>query len=473
MPNQSEAYRKSGNDETSSIVAQASKDRSNPLIPVPVDPTHVYPVTSFPSLSVFEISLKHPALVVPARRTADIRRELKHAILYRPKLKCVYPLLDLDQTPSDDNPRTSYRKIVLVNRPDIYEDQVLKDLLESSECCKEDHLITVGYADWTVDEVLKQLLPVEEVPSAFEIIGHLAHINLREELLPYKYLIGKVLLDKNAPRIKTVVNKIGSIDTEYRTFGMEVIAGNQEEGWSRVCLKEEGCQYELDFRQVYWNSRLGGEHRRLVDIIHQDAKAKKKEQDQTLVVADLMAGIGPFAIPLTCKGKGENEVKVYANDLNPASYEYLEINAKKNKCENLQCYNMDARAFCHHLLDKGIEFNHVIMNLPATAPEFLDAFRGFAGKTLPRIHVHCFGPKESQRSEQEAVERCVAALGCALDLEEHEVSVHLVRDVAPKKNMYCVSFNLPKSVCDLPRIDLEHTITEPSGEPDTKRTKLL
>ena len=65
------------------------------------------------------------------------------------------------------------------------------------------------------------------------------------------------MLEKNSPRIQTVVNKLGSIDNKYRTFGMEVIAGNDNENdgesWSDVLVKEEGCEYRLDFRKVYWN----------------------------------------------------------------------------------------------------------------------------------------------------------------------------------------------------------------------------
>jgi len=55
------------------------------------------------------------------------------------------------------------------------------------------------------------------IPFSFEMIGHIAHLNLRDELLPFKEIIGQVLIEKN-PKIKTVVNKIGKIETEFQTF---------------------------------------------------------------------------------------------------------------------------------------------------------------------------------------------------------------------------------------------------------------
>ena len=111
----------------------------------------------------------------------------------------------------------------------------------------------------------------------------------------------------------------------------EVIAGNDNDGWSLVTVKEHGCTYTLDFRKVYWNSRLSSEHRRLVDIISNEADDNNKDNESSslLVVADLMAGIGPFAVPLSKRG-----IRVYANDLNPSSYKYLVANSKKNKCNN-------------------------------------------------------------------------------------------------------------------------------------------
>jgi tRNA (guanine37-N1)-methyltransferase len=116
-----------------------------------------------------------------------------------------------------------------------------------------------------------------------------------------------------------------------------------------------------------------------------------------------------------------------------------------------------------------MEIDHVIMNLPATAPDFLDAFRGFTGQHLPRMHVHCFAPKSSEAQDyQDAVDRCAAALGCPIERERDDVQVHVVRDVAPNKNMLCVTFTLPSQVRSLPRVSLEDS---PSDEPVAKRLK--
>jgi len=426
-------------NENISLVASAllKPENQKPIFSIPDDKSYVYSVSSFPPPSTFIISVTYPALIIPARRTAELRKALKNALLQRAKTKLVYALSEKDPLPPEKEPsmvdntkrRKMFRKMLLIDRKGIYEQPEVENLLNTGEFAKSSHTVTTTYADWTVDEVLR---------------------------------LGKVLLDKNAPKIKTVVNKVGNIETEFRTFGMEVIAGNEDEGWSEVTVKEEGCRYALDFRKVYWNSRLVGEHRRLVNLIQEDSESKGRK----VVVADFMAGIGPFAVPLTAKG---NNVEVHANDLNPFSYKYLVLNREKNKCKNLKCYNMCARAFSHHLQDEGVEIDHVIMNLPASAPEFLDALRGFSGKRLPRIHVHCFGPKGAGSAENDLlIERCSKALGHVLRKEEDELSIHSVRDIAPSKNMYCVSFSLPESVRDLHRIE----ILPQNDEPDTKRKRL-
>lgn len=188
------------------------------------------------------------------------------------------------------------------------------------------------------------------MPAAFETVGHIAHLNLREELLPFKHLIGQVrppcfscpldlprtlrsvrrgaggrdvmwaggvapsllpphpatihwpihcwaawhpphpphasanprfthtahrthtqphtqhtrkappfaplvqvLLDKN-PRLRTVVNKVGSIGNEYRVFDMELLAG---EGDTVTEVRQHGLRFRLDFARVIEGGRGG------------------------------------------------------------------------------------------------------------------------------------------------------------------------------------------------------------------------
>jgi tRNA (guanine37-N1)-methyltransferase len=54
-------------------------------------------------------------------------------------------------------------------------------------------ILKVSYENIAVEDVLRKILPAEvvEIPSSFEQVGHIAHLNLREEVLQYKKLIGK------------------------------------------------------------------------------------------------------------------------------------------------------------------------------------------------------------------------------------------------------------------------------------------
>lgn len=44
----------------------------------------------------------------------------------------------------------------------------------------------------------------------------------------------------------------GQIETEFRTFPMEVLAGDED---FEVSVKESGATFKFNFRDVYWNSR--------------------------------------------------------------------------------------------------------------------------------------------------------------------------------------------------------------------------
>lgn len=179
------------------------------------------------------------------------------------------------------------------------------------------------------------------------------------------------------------------------------------------------------------------------------------------LVCDIFAGVGPFSVPLAAKRK----CLVFANDLNPDSFLWLQENIKLNKIPSvqIQSYNMDGREFirkAHADLarlkgpsDSTPEFrlfNHYIMNLPASSLQFLDCFAGLSTDKLvsdaviPRIHCYLFA-----RLNEDPLELLrIAMHAYPLDVVKHDIVLHNVRRVAPTKDMFCVSFNMPLDFLD-------------------------
>ncbi|KAI8974632.1 Met-10+ like-protein-domain-containing protein [Pilobolus umbonatus] len=333
-----------------------------------------------------------------------------------------------------DKDSTQY-KLVLLNM-----NTKIEDLTQGQKTCVDEkskgiipYSLTVGYDYWTADQLLHSILRDDDIPTAYTVTGHIAHVNLKESDLPFKQLIAQIILDKNK-KITSVVNKTNQIDNTYRNFQMEILAGDNN---TLVELKENECKFKFDFAQVYWNSRLQAEHHRLVQMF--------KPGD---FICDVMAGVGPFSIPAAKRG-----AIVYANDLNPASYHWLCENIQLNKLnsDQVKAYNMDGRLFIQQAIhdlwaDKKKTFQHFIMNLPAIAIEFLDAFIGvyrhhqdaLSPASLPIIHCHCF-----TRDHLDITKRLHQTMGVPVEGDCH---LHFVRTVAPKKDMYCVSFRLHPEV---------------------------
>ncbi|KAM0714846.1 hypothetical protein Q7P37_009310 [Cladosporium fusiforme] len=340
--------------------------------------------------------------------------------------------------------------------------------------------LTLDYSYWTYHDIMSSILPEDEqgeIPSGFSQVGHVAHLNLRDEYLKYKNIIAEIIVDKN-PTVTTVINKIDDVgeENEFRTFRYELLAGPDD---LNVTVSEEGCIFKFDYSKVYWNTRLNTEHRRLVAMF--------KEGE---AVCDVMAGIGPFAVPA-----GKKNIFVWANDLNPESYASMVDAVKRNKVQDyVRPFNEDGKSFiptsAAALLksDRKVEvfkkisrreatanvkpevlktfqepkvFNHYVMNLPATAIYFLNNFSGLypaelqkelpEGTQMPLVHVYCFSTKSDDNVEEgkKICEEITQQLSFTMKpgkIEDGDVEIHDVRDVAPKKRMFCASFRLPTEV---------------------------
>ena len=51
--------------------------------------------------------------------------------------------------------------------------------------------------------------------------------------------------------LKTVLTKVGTIETVYRTFDYEILAGNDKPGWSITTVQEHNHTFQLDYTKVY------------------------------------------------------------------------------------------------------------------------------------------------------------------------------------------------------------------------------
>ncbi|CAN1331310.1 tRNA (guanine(37)-N1)-methyltransferase 2 [Linum perenne] len=464
--------------------------------------------------SNFDVHLKLWALRIPRELCKAATRILNGYLFEKPRVKPI----------TEDPTCEKNRYMILsenIQNPELSEIPVEKrdELKKICEIEAVPYSLTLGYSYWSA--------------------GHVAHLNIHDELLPYKDVIAKVIYDKNHPRIRTVVNKVGSISNEFRVPKFEILAGDND---MVTEVKQYGATFKLDYSLVYWNSRLEHEHIRLV--------SQFRPGD---IICDMFAGIGPFAIPAAQRG-----CVVYANDLNPNSVHYLKINAKINKVDDfVLAYNMDARKFISQVMtmpvcknnlvepdngcanenveaveeakksqelaavvSKGLpvgiprdqadqedalenldgsltsakrssdccseedgknpgsavqnlekdetgmtgkvrankrmkqsklpkpntweHIDHVIMNLPASALEFLDAFRRLIPRQcwkgdLPLVHCYCF--IRANETKETIVTKAESALGAQIQ----DPMLHRVRDVAPNKAMFCLTFRLPEA----------------------------
>ncbi|KAK3906868.1 putative undecaprenyl pyrophosphate protein [Staphylotrichum tortipilum] len=449
-------------------------------------------------------TLSDTKLIPHYRKALQAGRELLHADRISPI--CHHP----DQTLASKG-----TKCLLLN-PSVKPEAsntwgpILTEGVQKKELTVFPYQLHLDYDYWSFRDVMGSILPEElheEIPTGFNIAGHVAHLNLRDNYLPYKYLVAEILLDKN-PQIKTVINKVDNVgaESEFRTFQYELLAGSDD---LNVQVAEGNCTFEFDYSKVYWNSKLETEHRRLINIFQPGE-----------VVCDVMAGIGPFAVPA-----GKKNVFVWANDKNPESFKCLEAAIKKNKVSQfVRPFCADGREFIHTAAEAVLSasrngehatiackvkpqaprapspsrpgsppskkarrpakveneaipipptISHFVMNLPASAIEFLSSYRGvYAGQEalfhplgpakLPVVHVHCFSYKADDETPGADIrERISRELGYPVkassaegaeagagddEYEEGVVRIHRVRDVAPAKSMYCASFRLPREV---------------------------
>ena len=254
---------------------------------------------------------------------------------------------------------------------------------------------------------LEELL--DEVPH-FEIIGDIALIE--DSVQETKKAADAIMKVKK--NVKTVLAALGPVEGEFRTRRFRTVAGEDK---TSTIHREYGSRYLIDLERAYFTPRLATERSRILAQI---------KEGQTVV--DMFAGVGPYSIMIARK---RPDIHVIAIDKNPDAVEFLRHNVELNSTSNVEAIEGDANVEAEKFA--GVA-DHVIMNLPHNANEFLDAAVKLCA-TKAIIHYYDITPEDdlfdsSLKLIKDAAERA----GRTIEVVETRV----VRSYAPHQSNVCI-----------------------------------
>jgi tRNA (guanine37-N1)-methyltransferase len=208
------------------------------------------------------------------------------------------------------------------------------------------------------------------------------------------------------------------VEGEYRTRRFQHVAGEKK---TATIHKEHGLRYRIDLENAYFTPRLGTERLRVAKLVSPGD-----------VVFDMFAGVGPFALSIAKRG-----ARVVAVDKNPEAIRLMRENAALNRIEDIVILEGDARQMAERYESSA---DHVIMNLPHTASDFLEqAIRIAKGGGI--VHYYAIAPEEDLYGRDTAfVEVAALAAGAKISFLYRGI----VRSYAPHQYNIVIDFEVLK-----------------------------
>jgi tRNA (guanine37-N1)-methyltransferase len=261
----------------------------------------------------------------------------------------------------------------------------------------------------------------DERPSSFDIIGHIAIIEVPERLKRKKKIIAKVIMELNK-HIKTVLEKASERKGVYRIRKYRFLAGEKN---FETIHKEYGCVFKLDPTKVYFSPRELTERQRIASQV--------KENEVVMV---MFAGVGPYAIQIAKKQPKVKEV--IAIEINPVAVKYAKENVLLNKVQDkVKVIEGDVREKCKDFYGKC---DRVVMPLPKGAEDFLD----IAVKCLKNkgyIHFYNWGTEPNIfENAEKIVQEKLGNLGVKYKI----INKRKVLPYAPRKWKICLDIYVKK-----------------------------
>nr|AIF24289.1 putative methyltransferase (TRM5, TRMT5) [uncultured marine thaumarchaeote SAT1000_27_B10] len=220
----------------------------------------------------------------------------------------------------------------------------------------------------------------DELISAFDQIGNIIIVRIPDLLLPKKKLIGETLLEqvKNA---KSIFYQSSSVEGEFRTRNLEVIAGDDK---TETEYKEFGCRFMVDVRKAFFSPRLSSERIRIAELVNDGE-----------VIVNMFGGIGMFSIIAAKKKK----CTVYNIDINPDAAKFCQKNIEINKLAgNVISIHGDATDVIKNQLEN--KSNRTLMLLPEKSDEFLNlAIQTTKNNGIIHYYSHIHADKKSDAAK--------------------------------------------------------------------------
>ena len=184
---------------------------------------------------------------------------------------------------------------------------------------------------------------------------------------------------KKFPNFKTMCVRKGKIHGQYRKPQIKVIFSRAKKDKTITIHKEQGIFYKIDISKLMFAKGNINERHRIANF------ANKKE-----IVVDMFAGIGYFSLPLAKKVSN-----VYAIELNPVSFHYLEENVKLNHLNNVKTIKDDCAKIVPRLKVKA---DRIMMGFLPSPLKYIKSIRKIAKKGTI-IHYSCLINRYDERAE--------------------------------------------------------------------------
>lgn len=224
-------------------------------------------------------------------------------------------------------------------------------------------------------ERLKGIIPEDDLTllsNRFNIIGDIAILSIPPEMEIYKMDIAKTIVSRHR-KIKTVLNKLSKLEGNRRVASYEILAGNE----TITVHKEFGFRYRLDLREVFFNSHLSYERRRV---------ALKVKPGERVIVP--FCGVGPYVVPVAAAG-----ARVIAIDSNSDACKWLAENVSLNRVEdNVDLIKGDALGVADMPNLRHLKFDRAIIPTPYGVDRALDILSHLV-KNKGAIHFYTFRKK--------------------------------------------------------------------------------